>query len=282
MNLETLSRLSITKVDHWVVWGQESSRGAKPAKVPYQVGTRKKASVTDKGTWTSWARARDAYLAGGWAGLGFVLTADLGLVFLDLDGAVDHGVISPWAKGLLMKFDSYSEYSFSGTGIHILCRGHLPPQGRRKGHLEMYNTARMVCLTGDLVDNTRSGIRDCSAAVTWLHKLTFGEPDQARGVSTGLAQPGLSASDEEVLSKARSARNSAKFVALYDKGDTTDYGGDDSGADLGLCSILSYWCGGDRGQVDRLFRRSALYREKWERTNYREPTLTRATGRGAA
>jgi len=32
-----------------------------------------------------------------------------------------------------------------------------------------------------------------------------------------------------------------------------------------LCGILAFWCGRDTGQMDRLFRQSGLYREKWDR-----------------
>ena len=37
--------------------------------------------------------------------------------------------------------------------------------------------------------------------------------------------------------------------------------------------ILSFWCGGDKEQINRLFRESKLYRDKWERDDYRNNTL---------
>ncbi|PLS86750.1 MAG: hypothetical protein CYG60_05595 [Actinobacteria bacterium] len=58
-------------------------------------------------------------------------------------------------------------------------------------------------------------------------------------------------------------------------GDTSGYDGDDSRADLALCSMLAFWTG-DEHQLDRLFRRSGLYREKWERADYRERTIRKA------
>ena len=44
-------------------------------------------------------------------------------------------------------------------------------------------------------------------------------------------------------------------------------------ADAALLGILGFYCRGDRDQMDRLFRRFGLYRDKWDRADYRERTL---------
>ena len=71
-------------------------------------------------------------------------------------------------------------------------------------------------------------------------------------------------SDEQLIERAKSARNGERFARLW-AGDAADYGNDHSQADLALCRMLAFWCGGDRERVDRLFRRSGLMREKWDR-----------------
>ena len=60
-------------------------------------------------------------------------------------------------------------------------------------------------------------------------------------------------------------------------GDTSGQGGDHSAADLALCPRLA-WYTRDPDQLDRLFRRSGLYRPKWERADYRRRTLARVLG----
>src|SRR5439155_15578492 len=50
-------------------------------------------------------------------------------------------------------------------------------------------------------------------------------------------------------------------------GDTSEYGSQ-SEAELALCSMLTFWTGPDPERIDRLFRRSALYREKWDEPHY--------------
>jgi len=71
------------------------------------------------------------------------------------------------------------------------------------------------------------------------------------------------------------AKNGATVRALFE-GDTSAYAEDDSRADEALCFHLAFWTGGDREQIDRLFRQSGLYREKWERRDYRERTIDNA------
>ena len=88
------------------------------------------------------------------------------------------------------------------------------------------------------------------------------------------------ASDHDIIEKCRSARNAAKFEALYDRGETGDYAHNESEADLALLSMLSFYTQ-DPGQLDRLFRGSKLYRPKWERPDYRDMTISRALDRGA-
>jgi hypothetical protein len=72
-----------------------------------------------------------------------------------------------------------------------------------------------------------------------------------------------------------SAQNGGKVRALFD-GDTSAYGDDESRADSALVFHLAFWSRGDEGQIDRLFRQSELYREKWERADYRQRTIENA------
>jgi hypothetical protein len=45
-----------------------------------------------------------------------------------------------------------------------------------------------------------------------------------------------------------------------------------SEADLAFCAYLAFWTQ-DIEQIDRLYRRSGLMREKWGREDYRERTI---------
>jgi RecA-family ATPase len=87
------------------------------------------------------------------------------------------------------------------------------------------------------------------------------------------------AGDEEIIALCRKARNATKFADLFDAGNTSAYGGDDSRADLALVSHMAFYTQ-DPGQLDRLYRRSALRRRKWDekrgRLTYGERTIAKA------
>lgn len=81
-----------------------------------------------------------------------------------------------------------------------------------------------------------------------------------------------------MYSKASSSKQADKFTALWN-GEIPD-GKSHSEADMALAEILAFLCGGDIEQMDRLFRRSGLMRDKWGRaqsgTTYGMLTLAKA------
>jgi hypothetical protein len=90
------------------------------------------------------------------------------------------------------------------------------------------------------------------------------------------------AEDERILGLAFGGNNRAKFETLWAgewqrawKGKPMMYPSQ-SEADAALCQILAFWSNGNAARIDRLFRRSGLYREKWERQDYRDRTVERA------
>ena len=84
--------------------------------------------------------------------------------------------------------------------------------------------------------------------------------------------------DSELINKIRQSGQGAKFEALYDRGDLSAYGGDDSAADQALMNILAWWTNGDMLAMERMFTSSALgKREKWaNRQDYRDRTIQEA------
>jgi primase-polymerase (primpol)-like protein len=92
------------------------------------------------------------------------------------------------------------------------------------------------------------------------------EPEpQIRRIYSETRRPQLT--DSELLGKAFRAPNGDKVKRLFD-GDTSQHSDDRSAADLALCSHLAYWTRGDQTQIDRLFRQSGLFREKWDERHY--------------
>lgn len=78
--------------------------------------------------------------------------------------------------------------------------------------------------------------------------------------------------DFDIVCDLRKQKNGEKFIKLYDKGDLSGYGSQ-SEADAALCAMIAFRTGADPAAIDSVFRGSALYRDKWERSDYREATI---------
>jgi hypothetical protein len=276
---------ALTDRRQWVVWRWEwSDQQRKWTKPPYRADGRGKASSTDPRTWAPFAAALAAYRTGGWDGLGFVLTADDPFAGVDLDGCRDPatGELTSEPAATVAALDSYVEASPSGSGARVFLHAPLPPDagtGRRKGPVELYGAGRYLTVTGHRLPGAPATVNARPEALAAFYARAFGPSGAAPGSGAGpnghRAAPPLA--DDEVLARCRGAKNADKFVRLW-AGDAAGHGGDDSAADLALLSLLGFYTA-DSAQLDRLFRRSGLYREKWERADYRERSIARALDR---
>ena len=256
----------------WVCWRSEE-RDGRLTKVPYSPASGVRARSDDPATWGTLNEAREAARDGGYDGVGFVFTAGDPFCGVDLDGCVDPetGEVASWAAEVLDELDSYTELSPSGRGLHVLVRAVLPPGGRRKGPVEMYDRGRFFTVTGRHFPGTPRGIEGRQDRIAALHARLF--PARERPAANGSA-PTNAFDDAEVLRRAMSAANGERFAALW-TGDRSGYPSD-SEADLALCSMLAFWVGPDEGRIASLFARSGLNREKWDREDYRRRTIARA------
>jgi len=254
----------------WVCWRYEE-RDGKPTKVPKNPRTGRNAKSNDARTWSTFADAVAA--AERFDGLGIMFAE--GLCGVDLDHCRDPktGELEPWAAEVVAELDSYTEASPSGTGVHVLATGDLPEGRRRKGPVEVYGpgSPRYFTVTGEHLPGTPTTVNERTEALASVHARLIGTEAPQADAPPRPTEP-LDLDDEELLVKARSARNGADFSRLWEGG----YPEDDSAGDLALCSHLAFWCGGDAGRVDALFRRSGRYRPKWERADYRERTIAKA------
>lgn len=128
----------------------------KPAKMPYNPRTGHKAMTNIAGTWSDFKTACSAVDTLGMNGLGVVFTK--GLIGIDLDNCIDDGKITDMAKSVIERLNSYTEYSPSGTGVHILAFGMLPGAALKMDSIgfEMYSyeKGRFFTLTGKPYENT--------------------------------------------------------------------------------------------------------------------------------
>jgi hypothetical protein len=258
----------LRELPRWIVWrwGKLDPKTGKRKKPPYCPGDlRRHASSTDPTTWGTFEQVVELLDRGKADGIGYAAAPPY--VFIDLDeelSEADRGAI-------MVALDSYSERSPSGTGYHVVVTASLNGRGRHPQGIGVFQEARFFYFTGEHVPGTPTTIEERQAQLERVlaEFLPPLEPVQPRAASVP-----VDLKDEELLERARSAKNGAKFDALW-RGDASGYGSQ-SEADLALCGMLAFWTGGDPGRLDRLFRSSGLMREKWERADYRERTVAAA------
>jgi putative DNA primase/helicase len=229
--------------NRWVVWRYVND-GESVKKPPFQVDGSK-AKVNDSSTWNTFESCSAALKSGLYAGVGIIMDDTDDIVGWDLDKCLnpDNLEVEPWARTIIERLNSYTEITPSGKGFRIFVRGKLPP-GRRKGRdnkrIECYDDVRFLTITGNRWPNT--------PAVVGAHDATLWQS--------------LFGDDTPEVERAK--KKDKKFKQLW-SGDWKSAGyPSQSEADLALCRMLVHRFDGDLARVDEEFRRSGLFRPKWD------------------
>lgn len=258
-------------------------------KVPKSITGRNTGATSEfSDQWVTFAEAEEANLKIGADGVGFAIPK--GYVFIDIDHIDTNEALF---KLLVSRFDSYTEISPSGNGAHIIARcsyeaiplepdSNCPErmklaseyyQKNSKRGLEVYvggTTGRYATYTGNVFDD-KDSIKDATKALLTTLNHEMLKP-YARKKGTAAVQR-ESGEAFDVICSLKKQANSEKFLRLFDEGDFSEYGSY-SEADLALCTLIAFRAGPSPELIDTIFRQSALYREKWERDDYREQTIS--------
>lgn len=253
------------------LWKYEMRNGRK-TKVPYQTNG-KRADSSNKACFSDFDTV--ANLTQSYDGIGMGMFQPF--VAVDIDHCVDGGKLSDMATDIVETLNSYTEYSPSESGVRIVAKADTLSYDKVKYYinnqkigLEVYvagMTNKFVTLTGNTI---------CEAPIAERTNEIMAILDKYMQKPVVALNPkkivGSYLSDESIIEKSAKSKQGEKFSALWNGEFETSH----SEADQALCAVLAFWCGGDTEQMDRLFRKSKLYREKWERNDYREMTLQKA------
>ena len=237
----------------WVGFKFKPQENKKPLKEPFNAATGGKACSNNSRTWRSFAEVTGKAETMRFDAIGIGLAHPY--VGIDLDHSVSDGIIQPWAQEIIFFIDSYTEFSPSKTGIHIICKGTLP-KGRKFGELnvEMYQKTRFFTVTGDIVPECLTAINDRTVQVEKLFEECE-RKNEAKKFS------------KSIFDRIAKSKDAEKFQRLYSGQWQNDYPSQ-SEADLAFCNKLAFWTGKDAGQMDALFRQSGLMRPKWDEKHF--------------
>lgn len=266
---------------HWVCWKavSDDAREGRIKKIPINPRTGEAAQSNNPDTWTDFKTA--VATAPRYSGIGFMFARgffgvdidDVPTEIADYRAGDDNNIIAEFIHSL----QSYSEYSVSGNGIHIICRGTLPPYGRRRGNVEMYSEGRFFIMTGNPAAEY-ADIVDCTDKIKPLHEKYIGG-----GVAptTGIVMPkkDIALTAQDVINRAEASKQGKVFHDLY-RGHWEPYFRSQSEADMSFCNQLAFWCRKDFALMDSIYRSSGLMRAKWDRkqsgSTYGKLTLQKA------
>jgi putative DNA primase/helicase len=138
----------------WVCYRQDKS--------PVNPKSGEDAKANDPNTWGGYSQALTYYenhKGNGIAGIGYEFSYYDPYCGIDLDHCRDPetGQITPWAWEIIKQFNSYTEISPSGTGVHIIIEGKLPLGANHQknleggGKIEIYDCLRYFTVTGILL-----------------------------------------------------------------------------------------------------------------------------------
>lgn len=163
----------------WLLWGRDGEGKKTPRNA---MRADRNCNANSASNWASFAVAALAATKNS-TGIGFALgPVQNGPRFagIDLDKCrnPETGAIEPWAMRIVEYFDTYTEVSPSGTGLHLFFVGSLPDDARQGKvyKVELYDRDRYFTVTGNHLPGTPTTVEEREPQLRDLHaKLRSGD-----------------------------------------------------------------------------------------------------------
>lgn len=258
----------------WILWKFETRNG-KQTKVPCQV-TGEMAQANNRRTWSTFATAVKFYLEGDYDGIGFVFSRQDNYIGIDIDKCVVDGKTNAFATEIIDTLDSYTEFSPSEKGIHIIIKGSLPQSvlgtGRKntKHGLEIYSYGRFFTFTGNRENS--NDVYDRTDELAEVFEQYFDDSDiQGRVNLAEFEKDEIKISNEALWDRMFRSKNGDEIRSLYNGSLVNE---DHSASDLALCNHLAFWTGNSATRMDSMFRETSLIRDKWDVIHFSDTNET--------
>ncbi|MGE0976225.1 phage/plasmid primase, P4 family [Bacillus cereus] len=252
---------------HWILWRSEVRNGKK-TKVPYQINGEM-AQSNNKRSWSTFPTIIKFYEQGDYDGIGFMFSKDDPFIGIDIDHCIQEGALTSLAEDVIEIVNSYTEYSPSGDGIHIIAKGKLPLKGPGTGRknvdigLEVYRHGRYFTFTGNCLDQVPVEDRTDELKVLFEKYLKEKPKPEKKQSTTSFEREDItSLSNAELWERMFDSKSGAAIKDLF-QGILIN--GDHSSTDMALCNHLAFWTDKDAAKMDSMFRESSLLREKWDK-----------------
>lgn len=255
---ETLESLGLSvlnipeRLQNEMQWAVSTMRLVDPTtgridKAPRNPKTGEMISVMDPAGWTDFYTAINA----GYPAIGMRMTKDDPFTVIDLD-KTDDDAEKQLARKIYDTFDSYTEKSYSGKGLHIILEG-FNQAGRRKGNVEVYSQDRYIICTGRVVKDVpiKHGLKSLENLIGSM--VAVDNPDAIPLINDVEEKE----SDGAILRRMFEAANGESVKTLFytDPTPSDDWSQLDSKLAQHICFYTR-----NRDQAIRIFSKSKLWR----------------------
>ncbi|MEW4154577.1 DNA primase, partial [Bacillus thuringiensis] len=180
------------------------------------------AQANNRRTWSTFATAVKFYLEGDYDGIGFVFSRQDNYIGIDIDKCVVAGKTNTFATEIIDTVDSYTEFSPSEKGIHIIIKGSLPQSvlgtGRKntKHGLEIYSYGRFFTFTGNRENS--NDVYDRTDELAEVFEQYFDDSDiQGRVNLASFEKDEIKISNDALWGKMFRSKNGDEIRSLYNR-----------------------------------------------------------------
>lgn len=260
----------LKELPHWIFYDSN--------KAPYQIKKPStNASFKYPNTWGTFTDAINGLDKTDKIGMGFVIQRDKKIIGLDLDKCIINGEITKDALLIVDTFKSYTEYSISGTGLHIFITVNEAfnlaenPAKEKFKHFDFKELELMIdnsylTMSGNVYNNLNT-LENRDAEFKKFYSDLKSKKETEKKIKAPETQNNyktkIDYNGEEIIGKLLKSKNANKFKSLFYEGNITEYGDDESRADFALCDMVAFYSK-DANTIENIMRQSALYRDKWD------------------
>lgn len=184
------------------------------------------------------------------------------LIGVDIDRALlPDGSIKPEYKEWIAKFNTYFELS-PGDGIRGFCFGHFSTfEGKHVGDIEIYQNGKWLTITGQKLANSPATINNSQETIKAFRAQYFKTFNEIDG--SNLPKSNKIFTDEEIINILKNH----PVTGIKEDFNQFLYNGQKTSDELSLCNLMRYYTQNIE-QIDRIFRQSALIRDKLDEVHF--------------
>lgn len=265
----------LQQIPHWVCYKLEWDDGKqKLNKVPHDIrGYKVAIKNSNINKYGKFEDALKTYFdhPKGFNGIGFVFTNTNDLIGIDVDNCIKNGQLNEFHKALIMGLKSYSEFSPSGNGFHVIIKGKLDPSWGNKANdkvngigYEIYEQERFFTFTANPIINDYKIINTVGenelkdVYEKYFNVFKTSDIDNKNNViSISTSRNSNSQTNQEFIELG--LKKDRPFKTMYEGQRQSD---DESSNDYALCCKLAFWSNHDPDLMLQVLLESPYFKSK--------------------